>query len=118
MSGQPLREEYYESRSGDFVRADITYFRQSFSLVHRVPDPGKWPAEQRFDYLIRSREMSKEEEASWRYAQETAVPREGPASYPQREAVLFVLRALLGKDAGTRSEDWRELLEKDGLPLK
>lgn len=113
--GEPLPVVYYESRSGNFVRADITYFRQDFSLVHRVAEPNKWPPEQRFDYLIRTRTLSQEEAASWRFAQVTAVPQEAPPSYPQREAVLFTLRAVVNREAGPRSEDWKRVLVEERL---
>src|SRR5262249_36938824 len=39
-----------------FVRADITFLRQDFSVLQPVPNHGRlWPEEQRYDYLIRLR---------------------------------------------------------------
>jgi hypothetical protein len=90
-----------------FVRADITYLKQDFSLTHPVKDRGAWPAYQRFDYFVRTRELTKEELED--------IGRRQPAGnqdYPQREAVLYALRELTGRDFGRASEDWRVLVRK------
>jgi hypothetical protein len=105
--GKPLREEYYESRDGNFVRADVTYLKQDFSALQPVPDAGAWPRLQRFDYLVRRREFSADEAA--RLAPARAAHGKAP-TYPQREAVLWALRQLTGEDVGGRSEDWYRLL--------
>src|SRR5262249_45651817 len=57
--GEPLPVVYYgSSRSRlPMVRADIVYFRQDFSAMHPVAKPDKWPEVQRFDYLVRTREL-------------------------------------------------------------
>jgi HEAT repeat protein len=101
--GKPLREEYYESQKGDFVRADVTYLKQDFSAMQPVPDHGEWPRLQRFDYLLRTRELTADEAKGLGDG-----PR--PATYPQREAVLWALRRLTGIDAGAASADWRRAL--------
>jgi hypothetical protein len=110
--GKELPEVYYESKSGSFVRADVTYLRQDFSVLQYVSEPGKWPRVQRFDYLIRQRELS-DDEVKRVVAAKGDEPG-GPPSYPQREAVLWALRQLTGQDLGDSSEDWREYLAKDG----
>jgi hypothetical protein len=104
--GQPLPLVYYGSRKGDFVRADITYLRQDFSLLERVAKPDKWPEWQRFDYLVRMRELTAEELAAWK----DKARKPASSSYPQREAVLFALRELTGQNAGEKSTDWYDLL--------
>jgi hypothetical protein len=112
--GEPLPIIYYSSREGDFVRADITYLRQDFSLIERVAKPDKWPEWQRFDYLVRTRELTADEIAD----HEKKLKRKPAApSYPQREAVLFALRELTGLDAGETSADWYELLCTEGGAL-
>ena len=107
--GQALPNIYSSCTSlkGDFVRADITYLRQDFSLIEPVPKPEKWPQWQRFDYLVRTRELTADDLAAHKkkLQWEPAAP-----SYPQREAVLFALRELTGEDAGTNSADWYDLL--------
>ena len=65
VPGQPLPplSEYYQSNEGIFVRADITYLRQDFSVKQPVvkakDDP--WPDRQRYDYLVRTRTLTPEE---------------------------------------------------------
>lgn len=107
MPGQPLPLIYYSSRKGDFVRADITYLRQDFSQMERVAKPDKWPEWQRFDYLVRRRDLTAEELAAQKNKLQV---KPAPVSYPQRQAVLFALRELTGLDAGEKSADWADLL--------
>jgi hypothetical protein len=104
--GEPLPQGYNASRRGNFVRADITYLRQDFSAIQPVPDHGRWPTYQRFDYLVRTRELTAEERA----AEDRRKEQPRPVSYPQRNAVLFALRELTGVDAGDSSADWYQLL--------
>jgi hypothetical protein len=105
--GQPLPRVYYNSRKGDFVRADITYLRQDFSLIERVLKPERWPEWQRFDYLVRKRELKVDELAALQKKPPRSADR---ISYPQREAVRFALRELTGLDAGESSAEWYESL--------
>jgi hypothetical protein len=76
---------YYEGGSGTFVRADVTYLRQDFSVPQPVARPGKWPVHQRYDYLVRTR-----------YATDEDLRREERPTYPQRQAVRWALRELGG----------------------
>src|SRR5262249_34129771 len=63
--GQPLppafTPQYYAGNNGIFVRADITYLKQDFSVPQPVAKAGAWPANQRFDYLVRTRPARVEE---------------------------------------------------------
>src|SRR5262249_15381620 len=93
------------------IRADVTYLRQDFSAMQFVEKPDKWPHLQRFDYVVRTRELTAAEVN--RYQNEKSGS--DPNDYPQRTAVLFALRELTGEDAGTSSADWRRLLGKTGL---
>jgi hypothetical protein len=99
---------YYAETSGLFVRADTTYLRQDFSVVQPVASSGKWPGNQRFDYLVRTRPSTRAERTRFEQPQK-ANP--NPDTYEQREALLFALRELTGKDLGTSSEDWKPLLK-------
>jgi len=103
--GQALPVAYYADRgagAGEFARADITYVRQDFSVPMSVKDANPWPDVQRYDYLVRTRKATDEEAAA--LAKQSAM-----SSYPQREAVLYALRELTGKDVGTTAEDWQKL---------
>jgi sugar lactone lactonase YvrE len=93
--------EYYASNEGTFVRADVTYLQQDFSLPMTVRKPGPWPSSQRFDFLVRERPATPEEET-----RKSTGPR--PASEYKR-AVFFALRELTGHDPGPTAEDWKRL---------
>jgi hypothetical protein len=86
--GKALSVQYYAAlaQSGDIlVRADITYLRQDFSVVQPVAKAAPWPELQRYDFLVRSRAATSEEQIALQ---------KPPATYPQREAVLFALKEL------------------------
>ena len=87
VPAEPL--PHYLQQTGDFVRADVTYLRQDFSAVQPVDDAGAWPKLQRFDYLIRRRELTAEEAAR-------IAPAAEDKSYPQREAAQYAIRRLTG----------------------
>jgi hypothetical protein len=89
---------YYSRGMGDFVRADVTYLKQDFSVMLPVANPGKWPAEQRYDFVVRERPATADELRTAR-----------PADYPQRKAMLLALQALSGKDLGNDSSAWRAM---------
>jgi hypothetical protein len=88
--GKRIPEVYYSARKGDFVRADVTYLRQDFSVLHKVEGAAPWPEWQRFDYLVRARPATTSESA----AALAAPTRLRPAEGPYRSAVLFALGRL------------------------
>jgi hypothetical protein len=95
---------YYAPRNGvTLVRADITYLRQDFSLVQQVPDPGKWAEMQRFDFLVRTRELTPNE-----IRQRPAVG----ASGEYKETIVEALSAMTGKNAPSTTQAWREVLAR------
>jgi HEAT repeat protein len=93
------------------IRGDVTFFRQDFSVQLPIPraapprgQPGAPAAPtQRFDYVVRTRFLTREELVQYKKTQT-----DRPTSYPQREAVLFALRRLTGDDAGPTTEAWLE----------
>jgi hypothetical protein len=92
--GEPLPVVYYSGGSRfRAIRADIIYLRQDFSAMHRVDRSNKWPETQRFDYLVRKRELTAKEIDSLI----SHAPREKrvvSSHYPQRDAVLYTLYQL------------------------
>jgi hypothetical protein len=96
------------------VRADVTYLRQDFSVTFAVPGLAQQQPQQplaqqqqqkaqapegvRFDYVVRTRLVSKDERKWWDSQEDK--------SDAQREAVLFALRGLTGRDEGTTTEAW------------
>ena len=100
--------QYYEGTTGVFVRADVTYLKQDFSVVQPVLKPGLWPSNQRYDYLVRSRPATPKEKAELTKRSDPEEAKD--ADYPQRDAALFALRELTGKNLGTATRDWEPLL--------
>jgi hypothetical protein len=83
------------------IRGDITYLHQDFSAPLPVAPLRRGlpaPPPLRFDFVVRTRRLAKAEVAR--------LPSRPPADYPQRDAVLFALRALTGRDAGPSTEAW------------
>lgn len=98
--GETLPEIYYDRGNGAFVRADVTYIQQDFSVMQPVAEPKKWPAVQRFDYFVRERELTPDE-VKRHEANQSAKDAAGSSS-PQREAVLWALNELSGYKPGGR----------------
>ncbi len=91
------------------VRGDVTYLRQDFSVQQPVLDgqgPQATTVNMRFDYLVRVRRATADEA---RAAKDAAPGR----TYEQREAVLFALRALTGRDAGDGADAWQQQVAAD-----
>jgi hypothetical protein len=86
-----------------FVRADVTFLRQDFSIVQPVAKHGRlWPADQRFDYLIRLRPLSSAELTSWQGKLDAY-----RNSAPQTESLMYALRELTGENLGTTAAEWK-----------
>ena len=90
---------------GLLVRVDVTYLRQDFSRMQKVPDAWPWPEMQRFDFLVRTRILTaaeaKRHQAEFARLEKTS---------PYRQAALKALRALTGLDAEPTAAAWRTLL--------
>jgi hypothetical protein len=105
---------YGQSQFPDIlVRIDVVYLRQDFSAMQAVPDPGPGPKLQRFDFLVRARELSDREAATWRTA--LAKHTRGDLT-PYQQAVLAALRRLTGKEAEATAEAWRRVLALPAPP--
>ena len=108
--GKPLPRQYYQSMSGGFVRADVTYLTQDFSVTQPVPDSGPWPEMQRFDYLVRQRPLTGAERTEWKTNGKRKLARHRNL---HRGAVLFALRELTGKfPENDDVETWREIAKE------
>ncbi|MBM4070799.1 MAG: hypothetical protein FJ271_17865 [Planctomycetes bacterium] len=99
-------EAYYDIQRGDvLVRADVTYLRQDFSVIQTVRNSGRWTAEQRYDFLVRTRELSSTEAAL-----AGLIPRRSRTAY--HDAVLWALHQLTGLNAPPTAAAWRAALAK------
>lgn len=120
---QPLPPpvQYYDNGTGPFVRADVTYLRQDFSVPQPVSNPGAWPTSQRFDYMVRNRTLSSNEIVTFKFQQTLRerdlreLARKEEPRCEQRDAVLFALRELTGVNVGSSSARWREYAVEEGL---
>jgi hypothetical protein len=93
-----------------FIRDDVTYLRQDFSLMQLVGDGSPTPAMQRFDFLVRTRPVAATAQAeyeNWRREQ-------GPDYLaPHQRAAVAALRALTGRVAAQpTAQAWRAALAK------
>ncbi|WP_020468390.1 HEAT repeat domain-containing protein [Zavarzinella formosa] len=122
---------YHTATKGAFVRADVTYIRQDFSVVQPVPDPVKWPGQQRFDYFIRTRPWTKNEVLRSATPREDIDAKREPVDsekkiglgknteaerYPERGALLFALRKLTKQDLGKTYEAWAAVVKPERRP--
>lgn len=89
------------------VRIDVTYLRPDFSVLQAVGDASPWPEMQRFDFLVRTRELTEQEAATYR--QKLTTGDSGRLS-PYHRAALAALRELTGRDTAPTPEAWRQLL--------
>lgn len=109
IPGQPLpapvtTPQYYEGNQGIFVRADITYLFQDFSVHQPTTNVKEWPAHQRYDYLVRRRPLTPAEVAAWRS--------KSPGKDSKRkEALLFAIRELGREEAALTLDNWRTVFD-------
>jgi hypothetical protein len=90
------------------VRLDTTYLRQDFSLMMPVANAHPWPEMQRFDFLVRTRQLTPTEAHAYEPCCETEEP--GRLS-PYHRAALYALRELTGRDTEPTAAAWRKLLK-------
>jgi hypothetical protein len=104
-------EAYHSSSQVEVrVRVDKTYLRPDFSALVKAEAPKKWPEKQRFDFLVRTVNLTKSQAQIYT----TAIKTQEGAATPYHEAVLMALRALTGQDAGTTAAAWRKALKLPG----
>jgi hypothetical protein len=111
IDGQPLPspfEGYRQSTPQIMIRLDVTYLRQDFSAMLPVEVQNPWPESQRFDFLVRERKLTCEEENEYRT--QLALKEPGVLS-PYHRSALAALRELTGKDTAPTAEAWRKLLK-------
>jgi hypothetical protein len=90
-----------------FVRADVTYLQQDFSVMHPAVKSGPGLAFQRYDYVVRKRQATAKE----------ASPRQSWQKHRQREAILFALQELAAR-AGEPLQLPKALLRDESHQLR
>ena len=85
----PNPSDGYQISSPDLsVRIDVTYLRPDFSAMQAVADANPWPEMQRFDFLVRTRTLTKDEAAA---AREKLAIRDPGSPSPYRRAASAAL---------------------------
>jgi hypothetical protein len=108
IPGQQIPIGYcFLPREGAFVRADVTYLRQDFSVMLPVADSHPWPKYQRYDVLVRLRPLTQVERAACEARKPGTNP---PPLSDHRRALLSALQALTGENAGPTASQWRQRL--------
>jgi hypothetical protein len=83
----------YHGTEGIFVRADVTYIRQDFSVPLTVKGLGGGSIVERFDFVVRERPINPDSLAEKLAARK---PTSVDPSSPHAQALLFALRELTG----------------------
>lgn len=100
---------YYRPSVPDIlVRFDVTYLRQDFSMKIKVADADPWPEMQRYDFLVRTREVTPDEAVSYR---QLLQPAQGELT-PYHRAAVSALRELTGRDAEPTAAAWRKAISQ------
>ncbi|HEV3146607.1 MAG TPA: HEAT repeat domain-containing protein [Gemmataceae bacterium] len=99
-----------------WIRADVQFLRQDFSVTFPVAAAFGDNQGLRFDFTVRKRPLKPAEVQEWK--------KHPPAkdNYKQRDAILYALRALTGTDVGPSTEAWLKLFpdaidEANGLQV-
>ena len=97
------------TRAGIVVRLDTTYLRQDFSTMIPVEHAHPWPLMQRFDFFVRSRELTRKMAEDWQRLLTKRTEREFSAYH---RAAAYALRELTGQEAfEPTAEAWRDKLK-------
>jgi HEAT repeat protein len=110
VPGEPPPPDGYRNPTGPddiLVRIDVTYLRQDFSMMQAVEDAHPWPTMQRFDFLVRTRELSEKEAVAY---QALLAKRQPGEMTPYQRATVTALAKLTGKNAEPNTGAWRKLL--------
>ena len=97
VPGETLRQYYEQTNPHLLVRFDVTYLRQDFSVTLPAKKIGSWPSMQRYDFVVRTREVNEQEARAWRDLLPAA------ADSPYRRAALAAIAQLSGSEPAVKS---------------
>lgn len=87
-----------------FVRTDMTYLRQDFSVMMNVENAKPWPEMQRFDFFVRTRDVTPAQAAEATKLLATQTP-------SNHAAAQYALRELTGQTPTNPSpSSWRKII--------
>jgi hypothetical protein len=92
IPGQSIFQYYSGGIPELWVRFDVAYLRQDFSVSFPVEKADPWPKMQRYDFVVRTREVSNLEGRTLRYLLSA------DAASPYHRAARAALSALTGRD--------------------
>ena len=110
IPSSPIVQYYGGSVVPDMlVRFDVTYLRQDFTMNLPVKNAKPWPEMQRFDFVVRTREVADQEART--IGELLQLSRAGGLS-PYQLAALTALRELTGRDAKPTAAAWKRVLSR------
>jgi hypothetical protein len=109
LPSESLTTYYRPSNPDILVRLDVTYLRQDFSMNLPVKDAGPWPEMQRYDYLVRTREVTDQEADALRQLLQPKAPE---VLSPYQRAAHSALCGLTGFNTQPTALAWTTALRK------
>ena len=88
-----------------FIRADITYLKQDYSVILGINATGVLKGQQRYDLLVRERLATPADLAA-------ALVRKNAGPTGQQKAVAFALRELTGQEPGAGFANWLRFAQR------
>ena len=112
VPSEAMNAYYAPVRPDILVRFDVTYLRQDFSLSLPVANADPWPRMQRYDFLVRTREVGPQEAAQLEklLKQSRVVDSADVELSPYQLAAWSALRRLTGLDTQPSATAWRRTL--------
>ena len=89
-----------------FIRADITYLKQDYSVTLGINATGVLKGQQRYDLFVRERFATPADIAA-------AVARKNAGPTGQQKAAAFALRELTGQEPGAGGANWIRFARRD-----
>jgi hypothetical protein len=96
IPGEAIRQYYRQTIPDLLVRFDVAYLRQDFSVNLPVEKAHPWPRMQRYDFVVRTREVNEQEARAWG----ELLPAE--AASPYHRAALAAIAELSERGAGVK----------------
>jgi hypothetical protein len=96
IPGEAITQYYGLTIPDLLVRFDVTYLRQDFSVALPVEKAKPWPSIQRYDFVVRTREINDQDARAWR----ELLPPE--AASPYRRAAGAAIASLSAREPGIK----------------
>ncbi len=94
----------FGGKNNTFVRVDITYLKQDYSVILPGVESGPFQGEQRYDLFVRERFAASEDLIA-------SAARKKAGLTGQQKAAVFALRELTGVEPGPDAVKWRQFAQ-------